>query len=110
MMIFALGTTSLMAVHASMPAAPRHPHVHQHDVGQQVGGLVHGLGPVTRLADDLDVVLLLENDLQAAAEQGMVVDYEDANRLSRLARPVRSARRDGSLAHPLSPSVGGVPA
>src|SRR5664280_1224352 len=38
--------------------ASRHPDVHQHDVGQGVGGLAYLLGAVTGLADDLEVRLL----------------------------------------------------
>ncbi|GAA3232156.1 hypothetical protein GCM10020256_47310 [Streptomyces thermocoprophilus] len=81
MMILALGG-DLLDGGAGLDAAPLgHAHVHQHDVGQQVGGLVHGLGPVARLTDDLDVLLGGEHDLQATAEQCVVVHDQDSDRL-----------------------------
>jgi hypothetical protein len=62
------------------PAPLGHPHIHQDDVGQQVGGLLDGLGAVARLPHDLDVLLGREHDLQAPAEQGVVVDHKDSDR------------------------------
>ena len=49
--------------------------------GSSVGGEVDRLGAVAGLADDLDVGLLPEHHLQAAAEQRVVVDDEHADRL-----------------------------
>ena len=45
---------------------PRHPHVHQHDVGRARRGQRDGLGAVRRLADDLDVGLGVEQRPEAA--------------------------------------------
>src|SRR4029077_13435630 len=43
--------------------------------------LLHRLGPVAGLADQLDVVLGREYHLQPAAEQGVIVDDERADRV-----------------------------
>ena len=57
----------------------RHDEVHEHDVGLQGGdGVERGLA-VGRLADDLDVVLQLEERPQALAHDRVVVDDEDAD-------------------------------
>ena len=56
------------------PRAPRHAHVHQHDVGHQVLRLLDGLLAVGRLPDELEVVLVAEDHLEPPAEQRMVVD------------------------------------
>ena len=67
---------------AGVDAAPLgHPDVHQDDVGKRVGRLLDGFAAVAGLADDLDVGLLLEDHLQPAPEQGVVVDDQDADRL-----------------------------
>jgi hypothetical protein len=63
------------------PGAARHPHVHQDDVGEQGRGLGHRFGAVGRLADHLDVRLLAEDHLETTAEERVVVDDEDADRL-----------------------------
>jgi hypothetical protein len=54
-------------------AALRHPDVHEHDIGQRFAGHGHRLGPVARLSDHVNVVLLGEDHLQAAAEQRMII-------------------------------------
>src|SRR5579875_3190351 len=71
-------------------AAPRHPDVHEHDIGQGLACLRHRLGPVARLADDLDVGLAHQHDLQAAAEQRVIIDDQRADRLG--AGPGHAAR------------------
>ena len=64
----------LDAVHA------RHAHVHQHDVGIELGGQAHGLAAVARLADDDEVVLRLEHHAEAHPQERLVVDEQDARR------------------------------
>ena len=54
-------------------AALGHPDVHEHDVGQRLPGHGHRLGAVARLPDQVDVILLLEDHLQAAAEQRVII-------------------------------------
>jgi uncharacterized protein YcaQ len=54
-------------------AAPGHPDVHEHHVGQGLAGHGHRLGAVARLPDQVDVVLFGENHLQAAPEQRVIV-------------------------------------
>ena len=74
-----------------MPRAPGHPDVHQDDVGHELRRLLDGLGAVGGLADDLDVVLLLEDHLQPPAEQRVVVDDHHAQSLGTALRLVFSA-------------------
>jgi hypothetical protein len=57
-----------------------HPDVHQHDVGVQGGDLAQGLGPVARLADDGEVVLVVEHQAEAHPQQRLVVHQQDADR------------------------------
>ena len=92
-MILLLGTASLIAVQASMPPRLRHPDVHQHDVRRGLDGLLDRLGAVLGLADDLDVGLLLEHHLQAAAEQRVVVDHQHPDRVTGARRQRAPARR-----------------
>ena len=61
---------------ASMPSA-RHPHVHEHDVGARRRDEAHGIRPVLRLTDDVEVRLGLQDHPQAAAHEGLVVGDED---------------------------------
>jgi hypothetical protein len=56
---------------------------------------VTGLGPVARLADDLDVGLLLEDHLQATAEQRVVVD--DQTRIGSTTRPADDGTGPGTV-------------
>src|SRR5487761_1607730 len=62
-------------------AAPGHPDVHEHDVGQRLADLHARFAAVARLADEIDVVLLVENHLEPAAEQRVVIDDEHADGL-----------------------------
>jgi hypothetical protein len=52
-------------------------HVHQDHVGPEPAGQFDRLHAVDRLADDLDVVLGLEDQPEAAADQGLVVGDQD---------------------------------
>ncbi|SNQ45832.1 hypothetical protein FRACA_1140006 [Frankia canadensis] len=62
-------------------AAPRHPHVHEHNVRGHLLRHGHCLGTIRGLADDLDVNLLAEHHLQPATEQCVVVDDEHPDRI-----------------------------
>ena len=64
----------LDAVHAG------HLDVHQDDVGPQFLGAGDSLGAVGRLADDLDVVLDLQEGAQAPADHLVVVDRSSTRR------------------------------
>jgi len=55
----------------------RHLHVHEHDVGAQLGGAPHGLGTVGGLADHLEVVLHREDEGEPGADELLVVDEQD---------------------------------
>jgi len=68
---------------------PGHAHVHDDHVGRHLLRSVDGLDPVGGLADDLDVGLLGEDEVQAAPEQRVVVDDDDADGLA-LVHPVVS--------------------
>ena len=57
----------------------RHEEVHQHDVRLKPAGHRHALAAVRRLADDLDVVLEVEEHAQPHPDDRVVVDDEDAN-------------------------------
>jgi len=52
----------------------RHPHVHEHHIGGERADQPGHLGPVARLADDLDVGLDAEDHAQAGPHQLVVVD------------------------------------
>jgi len=75
------------------PAGLRHPDVHEHDVGQRFAGHGDRLGPVAGLPDQIDVVLLIQDHLQAAPEQGMIVGDQHPDRLgaSPRVRPLASS-------------------
>ena len=62
-----------------MPSMPRHPHVHQHDVGVELAGAADGLDAVRRLAHDLDVRLGLQQGAQTAPHERVVVGDEQAD-------------------------------
>ena len=66
-----------------MPRLPGHDHVHQDHVGLRLARLEDGVPRVAGLADDLDPVLGLEHLAQAGADDGVVVDDQDADRLAR---------------------------
>jgi len=61
------------------PVQPRHPDVHQHDVGLQVASELDRLGAVARLADHLDVRFRLEDQPEAGADERLVVGEQDPN-------------------------------
>ena len=65
---------------ASIPLTRRHAHVHEHDVGQQLGRLLDRLHPVARLADDREIGRGPQHRDQAVPEQRVVVDDQHANR------------------------------
>ena len=68
----------LLDRHACLDAgAFRHADIEQDDVRQQFGRPVDRGHSVARLADHLDVVLLSQNHLEAAAKEGMVVDNKN---------------------------------
>ena len=60
--------------------ALRHPDVHEHDVGQRLPGHGYRLGAVARLPDQVDVVLFVEDHLQAAPEQRMIIRDQHPDR------------------------------
>src|SRR5262249_14334071 len=60
-------------------AAAWHPDIHQDNVGQRLTRLLDRLRPVACLTDELDVVLLGQDHLQAPAEEGMVIDDQRAD-------------------------------
>src|SRR5581483_6821396 len=55
-----------------------HPDIHQDHVRHELLGLLDGLDAVRGLADELEVVLLIQDHLQAATEQRVVVGDHDA--------------------------------
>jgi len=57
----------------------RHQEIHQDDVGLEATGHRHALAAVGGLADNLDVVLEVEEDAQAHPDDRVVVDDEDAD-------------------------------
>ncbi len=61
-------------------AQPRHPHVHQHDVGRQLGGALHRLQPVDRLTGHGDVRLRVQQHGEALADHLLVVGQQYADR------------------------------
>ena len=88
----------------------RHREVQQHDVGLQALGHVDRLLAVGRRADDLEVVLGVEQQGQQLAQVGGVVDHEDA--VAAWSRSVVTAprapppRRGGSAPAGCGQSVG----
>ena len=82
-----------------------HADVHEHDVGLEVVGHRHRLGAVGGLADDVEVVLGVEDHLEPGAHERLVVGDQDAN--GHLGGLLRHGR-EGSRAHACSarPSTG----
>jgi hypothetical protein len=87
-------------------AALGHPDVHQHHIGQRLGGLQLRLGPVARLADQFDVVLFVEDHLKPAPEQRVIVSDQHADGLrppcdvrSRVGGPETCAQPELLLRH-----------
>jgi hypothetical protein len=58
------------------PIQPWHAHVHQHHVGAQPAGQRDCFDAVDRLTDHLDVALGLQDQAEAAPDQGLVVGDE----------------------------------
>ena len=56
----------------------RHVQVQQHRIGLELFGQLHAFQSVAGLADDLEIALALQQGLQAAAEQGVVIHQQDA--------------------------------
>ena len=56
---------------------PGHPHVHHDDVGTGADGLLDRLRPVSGLADDPDVLLILEDHAHAPADEREIVGQHD---------------------------------
>ena len=77
------------------PALAGHHDVHQHDVGLVLDRLEDRPLGVRRLADRLDVGLGVEHAPQAGADDGVVVDDEDAD-----------ASRQRHLGHDRRPGAG----
>ena len=71
----------------------RHPDVHQHDIGQRLAGYRNRFLAVAGLPDQVDVVLFIQDHLQAAPEKRVVVRDQHPDRLRalprRLTRPLR---------------------
>lgn len=80
-----------------------HPDVHEHDVGIEVRHQRDGLRAVARLADDVDVVRVVQDHPQSGAHEGLVVgdDHPDRHvgRVARTANP-RSGRGPASKVPP----------
>jgi hypothetical protein len=90
------------------PVELRHADVHQHDVRRQPPGQLDRLGAVGGLADDVEVVLGVEDHLEAGAHERPVVGDQDAHdtgacRRSRISSYAR--RRVRISAHGLVPAV-----
>ncbi len=62
------------------PVELRHPDVHQDHVRIEAVGLLHGLEPVARLGDDVDVLLAGEQHAKAGANHRLVVGDEHTDR------------------------------
>ena len=72
--------------------AAGHDDVEQDDVGLLEPGRADPVVTVARLADDLDVVLAIEQEAQAGADDRVIVDDENANRHGSGTVPRPSAR------------------
>ena len=83
---------------------PRHDEVHEHDVGLERRDRRERRLAVGRLADDLDVVLQLEERAQALAHDGVVVDDEDGDHARHL-EASRSCRRRARSRRAASPPI-----
>ena len=77
MSTFASGFSCLSWGRTSRPVCLGHDEVEQDHVGLQRARLEDGIAGVARLADRLDALLRLEQQPQAAADDGVVVDDED---------------------------------
>jgi uncharacterized protein YcaQ len=90
------------------PAGLRHPDVHEHDVGQRLARHGDRLGAVAGLADQVDVVLVGQDHLQAAPEQRMIVGDQDPDRLGATAGvgPLRGSHRSVAVSAQFVASLG----
>ncbi len=70
--------------------------------------LLHGLGAVGCLADELEVVLTLQDHLQTPAEQRVIVDDHHAQTLGRPASPFTATRSPQLSSRKLTRRVVGV--
>ena len=61
-----------------MPSSVGHADVHDDDVRLQLTSEPDGVGSVGGFADDLDVVLELEDEAEALADERLVVGEQDA--------------------------------
>ena len=69
--------TNVLAPGGFQPVESRHADVHEDHVGPELSGQVHGVGPVGRRTDDLDVVAGVEQRLETGADQALVIGEQD---------------------------------
>ena len=62
------------------PVHPRHSHVHEDDVGLDAGQQLDGGGAVLGLPDELDVVLRLQQHVEAQPVHLLIIDQHDPDR------------------------------
>ena len=62
------------------PVHPRHSHVHEDDVGLDAGQQLDGGGAVVGLPDELDVVLRLQQHVEAQPVHLLIIDQHDPDR------------------------------
>ena len=72
------GVAARMRRAASTPSIPRHPHVHQDDVGPGELDLANRRLPVGGFPHDLEPVQARQQGAQPAADDGVVVGQHDA--------------------------------
>ena len=91
-----VGRTVTAAAHDAAgrldPVHPRHPHVHEDDVGLHPGQQLDGGGAVFGLADELDVLLGLQQHAEAEPVHLLVVDQHGPDRHGSPLRIGRTAR------------------
>ena len=99
----------------SDPVEYRHAHIHQDDVGTQLARAFHRCPAVVGLAHDLDVVLCVEDEPEAAAHERLVVREQDgghtplsSGRRARTAKPPE-ARGPASNVPPKTPTRSRMP-
>src|SRR5262249_22830295 len=80
----------------------RHADVHEDDVGIDLRGELERLVAVRRLTDELDVGPFVENHLEAAPHERLVVDDEDAD--------AHGSLPSGNVAATLKPPLSAGPA
>ena len=99
MTIFALGTSSLSARHASMPLLRGMRISMRITSGRDSPALLHGLFAVARLTHELDVGLGIEDHFQASPKERMVVDDQRAYRFRSRPGVSISVARPGIAVH-----------